>query len=322
MTDQPAGPAGASVNARGAVDLSALAGQQAASQRGAAPHGGAAPQQAQSGAGADSWAVAVEPQQLQQVLQLSSQAPVLVLIHADDAVSQQFLDALTRAVDSKAGRAVLATIDAGANPQLAQQAGQLPVVTAFIAGQPVGEFDSSAPVEQLPQVVDQILQMATQNGITGTVPPQSKQGGGAEGQEKELPPLHQKAHDALEQGDLDAAVQSYEQALRENPGDEDAKLGIAQVRLMQRTKGADLSAVRQQAAEQPDSVEAQTAVADMDVLGGHVEDAFARLIRFIQMHPGEEREAARKHLVELYSIVGDDDPRVAKSRRDLARALF
>ncbi|GAB3845416.1 tetratricopeptide repeat protein [Nesterenkonia populi] len=317
MTNQPAGPAGASVNARGAVDLSALSGQQAPAQQQPA-----AQRSADGGPGRDSWAIAVQPQELQQVLQLSSQAPVLVLIHGEDPTSQQFRDALTRAVDSKAGRAVLATIDAAANPQLAQQAGQLPVVTAFLGGQPVGEFDSSAPAEQLPQVVDQILQMATQNGITGTVPAQSRQSDGEEGQEQELPPLHQKAHEALEQGDLDGAVSAYEQALKESPGDDDAKLGIAQVKLMQRTQDADLAAVRQQAADQPDSAEAQTAVADMDVLGGHVEDAFARLIRFIQTHPGEERETARKHLVELYSIVGDDDPRVAKSRRDLARALF
>ena len=62
--------------------------------------------------------------------------------------------------------------------------------------------------------------------------------------------------------------------------------------------------------------------ADLDVLGGHVEDAFARLVRFIALHPGDDRETARAHLVDLYTVVGTDDPRVQASRRRLAAALF
>ncbi|WP_295017364.1 tetratricopeptide repeat protein, partial [uncultured Micrococcus sp.] len=38
--------------------------------------------------------------------------------------------------------------------------------------------------------------------------------------------------------------------------------------------------------------------------------------------PGEDRDAARAHLVELYTVVGGDDPRVQASRRKLAAALF
>lgn len=313
MTEQPADPA-TSANSRGAVDLSSLAQQGAPSE---APQGGS------SGASRDSWVVAIQPQQIQQIVQLSSQAPALVLIHGADATSQQFLSVLSEAVDAQGGRILLATLDATASPELAQQAGQLPVVTAFLSGQPIGEFDAQAPAEQLPQLVTQILQLGTQNGVTGTVPPQSTRAS-AEGEEQpeELPPLHQKAHEALEAGDYDGAVDAYQQALKERPDDAEAKLGLAQVQLIQRTEGADLAAARQQAADAPDDVAAQTRVADLDVLGGHVEDAFARLVRFIQAHPGDDRETARKHLVELYSIVGDQDPRVSASRRKLANALF
>ncbi|MCT1605953.1 tetratricopeptide repeat protein [Nesterenkonia massiliensis] len=318
MSEQP------SINARGAVDLSSLTDQSQQPQgrpAGAAPAGasGAAAQQP----GADTWSVSIQPQQLQQVIQLSAQVPVLVLIHGADDTSAQFRETLESAVDAQGGRLVLAQIDAAASPELAQQAGQLPVVTAFLAGQPIGEFDATAPAEQLPQLVTQIMQLATQNGITGTVPHQGRKAATAEdASEPELPPLHQKAHQALEQGDYDSAIAAFEQAVREKPDDEDAKLGIAQVKLMKRTQDVDLAAVRQRAAEHPDDVQAQTQVADIDVLGGHVEDAFARLVRFIQTHPGDDRETARRHLVELYSIVGDSDPRVAASRKRLASALF
>ncbi|TLP75328.1 tetratricopeptide repeat protein [Nesterenkonia sphaerica] len=300
-----------SVNAHGAVDLSGLA--QSAGQDGRA----GAPQQGQ-----DSWVVAVAPQQLQRIVQLSAQVPALVLIHGSDAISEQFVSTLARAVDSHQGRIVMATIDAAAAPEVAEQAGKLPVVTAFLSGQPIGEFDSSAPVDQLPQVVTQILQLATQNGVTGTVPAQSQRGGEEPEAEPELPPLHRQAHEALERGDHEAAAAAFAEALKQKPDDAEAKLGLAQVRLMQRTQQMDAAAVRQRAAEHADDVQAQTDVADIDVLGGHVEDAFLRLIRFIQTHPGEDRETARKHLVELFSIVGDTDPRVAAARKKLAAALF
>ena len=313
MTEQPSHNA-PSVNSQGAVDLSGLA-DQGDAQPGAAQAG-------QSAGGRDSWVVAIQPQQIQQIVQLSAQAPALVLMHGQDETSEQFKRVLAEAVDAQRGRIVLATLDATSSPEVAEQAGQLPVVTAFLSGKPIGEFDAQAPVEQLPQLVTQILQLGTQNGVTGTVPAQATRDDGQADQEEELPPLHQKAQECLEEGDYDGAIVAYQEALKENPADSDAKLGLAQVQLISRTQGVDVAAVRQRAADAPDDVTAQTEVADVDVFGGHVEDAFARLIRFIQSHPGEDRETARKHLVELYSIVGDHDPRVATSRRKLANALF
>ncbi len=316
-SEQPqAAPA---VNTQGAVDLSSLA-ESPAPGRSPAGQGGA-PQQP---GGADSWVISVQPQELQQVVQLSAQAPVIVLIHGTDADSQRMRTTLQDLVDAQQGRILMAEIDAS-SPEMAQAQGadQVPVATAFIGGRPVGEFDKSVPQEQLGQLVTQMVQLATQNGMTQALPPQStRAGGAAEEAEQELPPLHQKAHDALEQGDLDGALAAYEEALRENPGDEDAKLGRSQVQLMRRTAEADLAQVRQQAAENPDDAQAQIAVADVDVLGGHVEDAFSRLVRYIQTHAGEDRETVRAHLVELYSVVGDSDPRVQASRKQLARALF
>ncbi len=322
-SEQPQ-PESRPVNTQGAVDLSSLAPEPQGSQTSAPGDRSAAPTSSQSGGGADSWVITVSPQELQQVVQLSAQVPVIVLIHGTDSDSERMRTALEDLVDAQQGRVLMAEIDAS-SPEMAQAQGadQVPVATAFVGGRPVGEFDKSVPQEQLGQLVSQMVQLATQNGMTQALPPQSKRAGSAAGQaEEELPPLHQKAHDALEQGDLDAAQAAYEEAIRENPGDEDAKLGLAQVHLMKRTSGVDLNEVRQKAAENPDDPHAQVAVADVDVLGGHVEDAFARLVKYIQLHQGEDRETVRAHLVELYSVVGDNDPRVQASRKQLARALF
>ena len=93
-------------------------------------------------------------------------------------------------------------------------------------------------------------------------------------------------------------------------------------RVLQRTQGVDLNAARAAAAERPDDVDAQTLVADLDLLGGHVDDAFRRLVELVRRTSEAERDQARNHLIGLFAAVGNDDPRVATARRNLASALF
>jgi putative thioredoxin len=53
-----------------------------------------------------------------------------------------------------------------------------------------------------------------------------------------------------------------------------------------------------------------------------VEDAFRRLIDVIRRTSGDERNAAREHLIALFAAVGNDDARVLAGRTALASALF
>ena len=93
-------------------------------------------------------------------------------------------------------------------------------------------------------------------------------------------------------------------------------------KLLQRTQRVDLNEARAAAAAAPDDIAAQTMVADLDMLGGHVEDAFVRLIELVRRTAGDERNQAREHLIGLFGAVGNDDPRVLKGRQSLASALF
>ena len=63
-------------------------------------------------------------------------------------------------------------------------------------------------------------------------------------------------------------------------------------------------------------------VADLDMLGGHVEDAFTRLVNLVARTTDADRTKARDHLLGLFAAVGNDDPRVLAGRRNLASALF
>lgn len=306
---------------RGAVDLSSLRNRPAAPPAGqGASDGDAAP--ASGGLIVD-----VSDTTFAQVLELSRTVPVVVdLWAAWHGPSAQLAPVLEKVVTELAGRVVLAKVDIDANPQLAQsfRAQSNPMVVALVAGQPVPLFNGAVPEDQVRQLFDQLLQLAAQNGVTGTVAADAAPTDGeqAEPAEAPLPPLHQEAFTAIENGDYAAAVTAYEKALAENPRDEDARAGLGQVRLLDRVQGADLQKARAAAAAAPKDIDAQFIVADLDISGGHVDDAFGRLLDLFADLPSDERGPVRERLVELFGLIGADDPRVVAARNRLSSLLF
>jgi putative thioredoxin len=250
---------------------------------------------------------------------------LLVLWAAQIPESRDYLDTVVTVATSFEGRFQVVSVDVEQNPTLlrAFQVQSVPVTIGLIQGQPVPMFAGIQPESALRPVLDEFLTLAVQHGVTGRVDV-SAAASATDGEEVEeqLPPLHQEAYDAIERGDLDAAATAYQQALKQNPADADAELGLAQVGLMQRTEGADLQQARAAAADRPTDVAAQGLVADLDVLGGHVEDAFLRLIDLVRATSGDEREQARNHLLQLFAVVGSHDERVRKARTALMSALF
>ena len=159
-----------------------------------------------------------------------------------------------------------------------------------------------------------LQQLATQ-GVTGRHQPRAGAGPVDEDGEPEVDPRYAPAQDALAAGDIDGAVAEYQKLVDANPADAEAAGGLAMAKVLQRTQGVDLAAARAAAAERPDDVDAQTLVADLDLLGGHVEDAFRRLVDLVRRTSEAERDQARSHLLGLFAAVGNDDPRVLKGRR-------
>ena len=246
---------------------------------------------------------------------------VVVLWSQRSPASGDFVEVVASVAASYEGRFQLVSVNVDTNPGLLQafQVQSVPVTLGLVAGQPVPLFAGAQPAEQVRLYIDELLKLAAEHGVTGKVAVVAAEEVDVE---PEMPPLHQAAFDAIERDDLDAAVDAYTQALTENPADDEAAVGLAQVKLMQRTAGVDQLAARTAAAEAPSDIAAQMLVADLDVLGGHVEDAFARLIDVVRVTEGDERETVREHLLELFSVVGAHDERVHKARRSLMSALF
>lgn len=302
---------------RGAVDLSTLRAR--AAQPAVDAPAGAAPT-----GSAPSLVFDATDETFGQVLELSRTVPVVVDLWAEwCGPCKQLSPILEKVVGELGGRLVLAKVDVDANPQLAQgfRAQSIPMVVALVAGQPVPLFTGAVPEQQVREVFAQLLQLAAQHGVTGTVPVEAAPETAAE-EEPQLPPLHLEAFDAIEAGDYARAVGAYERALAENPRDEDARAGLGQVRLLERIEGVDLQAARDAAASAPTDIPAQFTAADLDLAGGHVEDAFARLLDLFAALPGDERAPVRERLLDLFGLVGTADPRVIRARGRLSSLLF
>ncbi|MFT4214118.1 MAG: tetratricopeptide repeat protein [Microbacterium sp.] len=298
---------------RGAVDLSALRSR------------AASPAPSEPAPGENRLVFEATDATFGQVLELSRSVPVVVDLWAQwCGPCKQLSPVLEKVVTELAGRLVLAKVDVDANPQLAQgfRAQSIPMVVALVAGQPVPLFTGAVPEQQVRDVFDQLLQLAAQHGVTGTVPPDGPDADVPEEQEPALPPLHQEAFDAIEVGDYARAVAAYEAALAEDPRDEQARIGLGQVRLLQRVQDLDPHQARTAAAADALDVSAQFAVADLDLAGGHVDDAFARLLDLFAQLPTEARPPVRARLLELFGLVGETDPRVTRARGRLASLLF
>lgn len=296
---------------RGAVDLTSLSRQSAPGTPGSAGQPSQQP------------AVLVEATDatFEQIVGRSATVPAVgVVWSSQHPESRGLLDDCVTVATELAGRLQVVSIDVATNPGLMQaiRPQQVPMAVGLLAGQALPLLTGMPGIGQLRQMIDQLLQAAVQNGITGRVP-------GADAdvpEEPELPPLHQEAYDAIERDDLDGAAAAFEKALAQNPKDADAEVGLAQVTLMRRTRDVDLTAARAAAAADPTDVDAALVVADLDVLGGHVEDAFTRLLDLVRTTSGDERERVRLHLVELFAVVGNHDERVRKGRTALMSALF
>ncbi|MET1044228.1 MAG: tetratricopeptide repeat protein [Microbacteriaceae bacterium] len=301
MTNSPLN--GASL--RGAVDLSSLVNKPST-----APNAGAA--------SAQSIVSETNDADFTRILELSNTVPVIVEFYGQ-GIEPELADVVT----SHGGRIALATVDANSNPQLAQafQVQQVPTVAAVVAGRPLSLFVGLPTDDEVRDVLKQVLELAAQNGVTGQLSAQGE-ADAAEPVDAPLPPLHQEAFDAIERGDLPAAIHAYQTAIAQDPRDQLAVAGLAQASLMLRLHGKSASAIRVTAAQNPNDLHAQFDVADLDISGGHVDDAFDRILSVFPKLAQPDKNRARARLVEYFEIVGAEDPRVITARRRLTALLY
>jgi len=257
------------------------------------------------------------------------------------------------------GAWVLAKVDIDASPQLraALQVQSIPMVVAVVGGQVLDGFLGAMPEAQVREWVGHVMAAAEQLGLAGGAAGAGADGDGdsAEGMQgtEQYPgpggpgsgrpyppgsgpmagrgagpgdpladPAFGEAQDAMERGDLDAAAAAFEKVLAAAPGHPVATLGLAQVDLIRRVGSYDQAKARRDAAENPDDVDAQCRVADIDLALGRIEEGFDRLLGTVKRTTGDERDRARAHLVSLFDVFPSREPQVARARARLSSLLF
>ena len=298
----------------GAVDLAAVkARNEAAARAQAAP-----PPSAAAPVGAPGSAVVdvTEATFQSEVLDRSFQVPVVLDLWAEwCGPCKQLSPVLERLATEGAGSWVLAKIDVDANPALSQglRVQGIPAVKAVWQGQLVAEFTGAIPEEQAREFVTELVAATTGGALPA----------GAEGEdaaEAEDPRLDE-AEAALDRGDLAAAEAAYRSILDAEPDHPVAGLALRQVQLFRRAEEAGPDALAAAEAA-PDDIAAQTRAADFLLGTGDVDAAFGWMLDVVRRTAGADRDLARTHLVELFGIVGDEDPRVGPARRARMTALF
>jgi putative thioredoxin len=305
-----AGMASTPFSARGAVDLGALATARQNQQRAATAVAGAP-----AGVVID---VTVETFQAE-VIDRSMTVPVVIDLWATWCEPcKQLSPILEKLAADDAGRWVLAKVDVDAEQQIAAafQVQSIPAVVAVIKGQPVPLFQGAYPEAQIRQILDELLKVAGEQGVNGSIGADPVPADEAAVPEPPLDPRLEVAYDAIEAGDWAAAAKAYQVVLTADPSDPDAAAGLAMVGLYSRTEGQP-----EPASPAPDDVDALLLAADFAALRADWPAAFDLGIGAVRRSAGDERDVARARVLDYFRLAGDDAS-VPKARSALANALF
>ena len=212
---------------------------------------------------------------------------------------------------------ILGTVNVDAEVQVAQalQIKSVPIAIAIIQEQMVPLFEAVPTPEQIRLVIDKVVCLAAERGVGEALAK-------SEVIEAPMEPEEIAAMEALEKGDLLGAKAHYEKWLARKPGDSLAKLGLAQTELILRVKDLNPKEVLTLATANPNEITIQLKAADIEIASGLNQEAFTRLIRLVKASAGDDKKAAREHLIELFSLVDPADPQLITARKELASALY
>ena len=246
------------------------------------------------------------------ILPLSLVRPVIVLMWSPRSPeSVEMVKLLGKLQTDYKEAFALARVDIEAQPQVAQafQTKSIPYAVAIISEQMVPLFEQSYPEAQVKMVLDKVLTLASEQGV-GQAPVE------------QMEPEEVEAMDALEAGNYIAAEAAYKKWLSRKPAETLAKLGLAQTQLLIRTEGLELNAVLEESTKNPRDIDLQLKAADVEIVNGGVEAAFTRLLHAVRATSGDDRTKVKDHLLNLFALVDQSDPRLVAARKELASALF
>jgi putative thioredoxin len=246
------------------------------------------------------------------ILPLSLVRPVIVLMWSPrSAESQAMVTTLGKLEQVYEAKWSLARVNIDTHPEIAQafQTKNVPYAVAIIAEQMVPLFEQAYPEAQVRLVIDKVLALSAQQGI-------------GEAPVEQMEPEEEEAMKALESGEFAHAEAAYKKWLSRKPNENLAKLGLAQTQLLIRTEGLDLNQVIEESTKSPTDIDLQLRAADIEIVNGGVEAAFSRLLNLVKATQGDDKNKVKNHLLNLFALVDQSDPRLISARKELASSIF
>jgi putative thioredoxin len=267
------------------------------------------------------------------VLERSSQVPVLVDFWAEWCGPCKALSpVLEKLADEYAGEFILAKINVDENPNLAGAFGVqgIPAVKLVKGGELASEFTGALPEPMvreflskfLPTAADKEAQEAAELEAEGKI----EEAKTAYQATLESEPNHAQAllglgRLAMNAGDNKAALEYLDKVPMVADERKEADRLIARLQL-QSGAAQDLKALRAKVEAEPKNVEAKFELAQALAGAEKYEEALREFLTIVKADRTFKDDGARKAMIQIFEVLGSDDPLTDKYRTELAAVLF
>jgi putative thioredoxin len=280
------------------------------------------------------WTIDVNEENFEaDVLERSTQVPVLVDFWAQWCGPCKVLGpVLEKLAEEYAGEFVVAKLNVDENPNLAGMFGiqGIPAVKFFKDGELVSEFTGALPEPMVREFLTKFLPTAADKQAL-EAQALEEQGKSAEATALyqtilEADPNHPKAllglgRLAMNEGESDAALKYLDQISIVADERKEADRLIARLNL-QSGAAENLTALREKVKAEPNNIAARFELAQALAGAEKYEEALEGFLAIVKTNREFQDDGARKAIVQIFEVLGSDDPLTDKYRSELAKVLF
>lgn len=241
---------------------------------------------------------------------------------------------LERLANEANGAWILAKLNVDHNPQTAGRYGiqGIPAVKGFRDGQVAAEFVGAVPEPQIRRFVDQLVPSRA-DGLAVEARAMEKTGNEARAEELYRQALREDGnHPAallglgrvlFQQDRYDEALSTLQRVPMGRPERTEAESWIAKAGFRQQAalSGGEIEARRKLAAN-PDDLDARLALSAAQAAKGSYREALEGLMEVVRRDRGTYRDQARRNMISLFAMLGDDHELTQEYRPQLAILLY
>ncbi|MGE5215387.1 MAG: thioredoxin [Chloroflexota bacterium] len=280
------------------------------------------------------WTIDVSEENFEaEVLQRSVQVPVLVDFWAEWCGPCKALSpVLEKLAEEFAGEFILAKINVDENPNLAGAFGVqgIPAVKLVKDGQLASEFTGALPEPMVREFLAKFLPTAADKQALEA---QALEEEGKNSEAKALylsiiesDPNHPSAllglgRVAMNEGDADSAREYLDKISIIADERKEADRLIARLNL-QNGAAENLTSLRERVKSEPDNIAAKFELAQALAGAEKYDEALKEFLDIVKRDRAFQDDGARKAMVQIFEVLGSEDPLTDKYRSELAKVLF